>query len=190
MSKSNPLNIRALVKGPGAVETELVLAGFFTHEEDEPELIGGAKQLNDGLKGLVMKLRTDGTFKGEVGETYLFQPDQDTIPAKQVVLVGLGEKSSFSLDAAQSAGKAALKKAIELGVKDAALAPEVRDAGVTEFSASAVAQAFVEGIMSEYKKQLDLQGEDNILLKTFKILAGPQHEASANEGVNQALEKA
>ena len=183
----NPLNISALVQGPGAVEADLVIAGFFVYEIGEPELIGGAKGLNDGLKGLVMKYRTDGSFSGKVGKTFLFKTPEDTIPAKNVMLIGLGEKLTFSLDKMRTVGCMALRNAVANSFNNIAFAPEVRDAGVTTFPAGEVAEAFTEGAMNEYRS-MQLQGKD-IHISSFRVLAGPVHEAEAIEGIRKALKK-
>ena len=184
----NPLNISALVQGPGAVETDLVIAGFFVHKTDEPELIGGAKGLNDGLKGLVMKYRTDGSFSGKVGKTFLFKTPQNTIPAKNVMLIGLGERHKFSLESMRTVGCMALRNAVAHSFHDIAFAPEVRDAGVTTFPAGDVAEAFTEGAMNEYRA-IQLKGEADIQIHSFRILAGPVHETEAIEGITKALQK-
>ncbi|MDN3656139.1 M17 family peptidase N-terminal domain-containing protein [Ferruginibacter paludis] len=184
----NPLNIFALVKGPGAVEADLVIAGFFEYEPGEPELIGGAKQLNDGLKGLVMRFRTDGSFDGKTGNVFLFKTPENTIPAKNVMLIGLGEKQSFNLDKVKIVGGIALHKAMISSFYDIAFAPEVRDAGVLIFSAAEVATAFTEGVMDEYKALLS-SNVKAIKMNSFKILAGATHEPDAIAGIDIALSK-
>ncbi|MBC7866099.1 MAG: hypothetical protein H7X88_01080 [Gloeobacteraceae cyanobacterium ES-bin-316] len=184
----NPLHISVLVKGPGAVETDLVIAGFFEYEPGEAELIEGAKQLNDGLQSLVMKFRTDGSFSGKTGKTFLFKTPENTIPAKNVMLIGLGEKQYFTLDKMKTVGCMALRKAIASSFYNIAFAPEVSDEGVLIFTASEVAAAFTEGAMNEYKAML-LKNNDMVKIDSFQILAGAAHEADAIAGINIALSK-
>lgn len=184
----NPLNISTLVKGPGAVEAALVIAGFYMHETGEPELIGGAKQLNDGLEGLIMKVRTDGTFCGKVGKTFLFAAPPNTIPAKNVMLIGLGEKQKFTLDKMKTAGCMALRNAVAASFNDIAFASEVMDGDVTTFTTLQVAEAFTEGVMNEYMAMLS-KNEKGIQISSLKVLADPAHEADAKEGINMALAK-
>ena len=184
----NPLNISVLVMGPGAVETELVIAGFFEYEPGEPELIGGAKQLNDGLKGLVMRVRADGRFDGKTGSLLLFTTPENNIPAKNVMLIGLGKKELFTLDKVKIVGRIALHESVNSSFYNIAFAPEVRDAGVLIFTAAEVATAFTEGVMEEYKSLL-LNNPKAIKINSFKILAGATHEADAIEGIKIALSK-
>lgn len=184
----NPLNISAVVKGPGAVETDFVIAGFFEYEDGEPELIGGAKQLNDGLQGLVMRIRTNGSFDGKTGNVFIFKAPENTIPAKNVMLIGLGKKQAFTLEKVKSIGGISLHKAVELSFYDIAFAPEVRDAGVLIFTAGEVATAFTEGVMNEYNALLSNNNKP-IKMNSFKILAGATHEAAAIKGISIALSK-
>jgi Cytosol aminopeptidase family, N-terminal domain len=185
MTTARSLDIQVVVQGPGAVATELAAAGFFELIENEV-LIGGAKQLNDGVNGKVMEYRTDGSFLGNVGETFLFIPEKNTIPAARVLLVGLGNREGISLDIVRTAAILALEKANELGLTNFAFAPEIRDAGVTTLGAGAVAQAVSEAMLQRFK---ELVKSKTVTVTTCFMLAGKAHEADALAGVQNAKDK-
>ena len=180
------IQIEVVVKGPGAIETELVVAGFFTLIENEA-LIGGAKQLNDLLKGKVMEYRTNGDFSGSIGDSFLFTPEKNTISGEQVLLIGLGKREEINLEIVYSIGALAMSKAHETGVKNFAFAPEIRDAGITAFAAKDVAQAASAGILKRYKELI--QNEVVAVTNCF-MLAGQAHQADAQQGVQLAKENA
>lgn len=186
-SNSAFLEIQVVVQGPGTVEAELVVAGFFEYLENET-LIGGAKGLNDGLKGKVMQYRTDGSFSGAVGESFLFKPEADTIPGQWVLLAGLGKRDGITLDIVRDIGAMAVETANRQGFTNLAFAPEIRDAGVTTLPAGDVAQAAAEGFLRKYR-ELQQSGQP-VSLKTCFMLAGAAHAVNAEAGVKLALELA
>ena len=164
------LDVKVVIQGPGVIKTELIAAGFFILEKDEV-LIGGAKQLNDGLKGRVMELRTNGDFGGHAGEIYCFTPEENTIPAGKILLLGLGARSQVTLQVLHDAGRLAVVHAHQLAVEDFAFAPEVRDAGVTHLPSDGVAQSVIEGVLEHFQ---EITSQGSTKLKTCFLLAG-QH---------------
>lgn len=180
-------NIDVLAQGPGSANIELVVAGFFIYDENEPELIGGAKQLNDGLDGLPMQLRTDGTFKGDVQEIHSFQISDGKIPAGNVMLAGLGNKSTFELSIVEKVGYAVFNEANRSGFSKVAFAPEIKDAGVTGFDVGEVLKALVDGLMRAYNELIS-KGE-KVSIQSFFVLAGKAHEQRAKEALEEAVMK-
>lgn len=187
LSTKNPLNLEILVQGPGETDKELVIAGFFEYEEGEPELVGGAKQLDTGLKGRVMEIRkAKKKFSGKLGETHLFKSPENTIPGDNVMLVGLGPLKEFKTDVAEQLGKTAIQKANETSFEEICLAPEIKDAGVDPYDGHAVTTALIEGIMSAYQDIISSGGIINF--EKFFLLAGKANEEKARTGLKQGLE--
>ncbi len=182
----NPLQLEILVQGPGEAEKDLIIAGFFEYEENEPELIGGAKQLNDGLQGKVMHIRrTAKAFVGQLGETHLFRSPANTIPGKNVMLVGLGPLKDFNVETAKAFGTAAFLRANMTNFTEVCLAPEIKDAGVNPYDGHAVTIALIEGIMLGYQKRL--ANNEKITIKKFFLLAGKANEENARNGLRDGL---
>src|SRR5882724_11637806 len=76
---AKPLGIAFSVKmtGPYAQDTDL-------------QIICAFKDSDAKLGGLLSSLRNRGDFVGELGETILFAPPKDSIPARQFLIIGLG----------------------------------------------------------------------------------------------------
>src|SRR3990172_1999232 len=81
---------------------------------------GGATGAVDGaLNGLLSQLIAEENFKGETGQTMLVHT-QGKLPAKKIILVGLGEKKDFDLNAIRKAAASAAKKAEAVEAKKVA----------------------------------------------------------------------
>jgi hypothetical protein len=74
-------------------------------------------------------LRNRDEFVGELGETILFTPPAGSIPAKQFMVIGLGDEKNLSLDSLRVVGRIAAREAVRLRAKHVAWAPVIRDEG-------------------------------------------------------------
>src|SRR6267154_405241 len=90
---SNPLGIAFSVKmtGPYAQDTDLQIICAFKHKASGDTYQGAMKDSDAKLGGLISSLRNRGGFGGELGETILFTPPKDSIPARQFLIIGLGD---------------------------------------------------------------------------------------------------
>src|SRR3990170_6592295 len=73
---------------------ELLL--LFSFESSEP-LEGPIQKVDLEWKGFISNLMKQGDFKGELFERRLFHT-QGALPAKRVLLTGLGKKGEFDLE--------------------------------------------------------------------------------------------
>lgn len=80
-------------------------------------------------------------FQGQAGQTLLLYP-RGTLPARRLLLVGLGEKRSITLDRVRQAAAQAARKAQELKVTSFAL----EQTPIPSHAPEQVAQAISEGI--------------------------------------------
>src|SRR3972149_11982622 len=72
---------------------------------------GCATRAVDGaLNGLFFQLIAEENFKGETGQTMLVHT-QGKLPAKKIILVGLGEKKDFDLNAIRKAASNTAQRA-------------------------------------------------------------------------------
>jgi leucyl aminopeptidase len=122
----------------GAKDTVAILA---FQEEAGPRLLG----LPTGNLAKVLQeiAQADG-FKGKEGETLLVRPP-DQAPAERVVLVGLGKKAEFTLEALRKAAATAVKKAESLGLRQMAI--RVPQLAKTPRGLSDEVQALSEGLL-------------------------------------------
>lgn len=82
--------VRPLTHSPLDFETDVLIVGQHASES----LQGLAEQVDGLLQGAVSRLLENGEFKCKLGETAVFWPGQGA-KARQIVLVGLGERDKF-----------------------------------------------------------------------------------------------
>src|SRR6266446_9948000 len=97
---TKPLGITLSVKmvGPYMEPADLQMICLFKHKQAGDTYQGAAKDTDAHLHGLLSALRNRNEFVGELGETFLFTPARDSIPAKQFMVIGLGDEKDLSLD--------------------------------------------------------------------------------------------
>jgi leucyl aminopeptidase len=173
-----------------------VVTGSIQETEDEAIVVnlfegvetpGGATgAVDQALEGAISDLIAAGDFRGKKGEIALFYP-RGAIPARRVIVVGLGPQDAFGLNEVRWAAAAAARKARDLGV--ASFSSIVHGAGAGGFGTEAAAQAVVEGtILGLYRftelknKEPDRQDPERLTLVQFNPDLVPEVEAGARAG--------
>lgn len=125
--------------------TEALIVGSF----ENAALVGGMAEVDVVLNGAVGEIIANGDFAGKTGELSVLYP-RGLMPAKRVVLVGLGKEEKCDGEALRRAAASAMKRARDLKAQHvASVLPVAPGAG---FSTSASAQAWVEGaLLALYK---------------------------------------
>lgn len=108
----------------------------------EGELSGAAKAIDKALSGAVSEAVKNKEFSGKLNQTLALHT-QGKLPARRVMLVGLGKKEEFSLDCIRQASSRAAQAAREFGVKR--ITSVAHGAGVSKITHGESAQAVVEG---------------------------------------------
>lgn len=125
---------------------------------------GGATGAVDrALGGAITDLIAGGDFRGKLGETTVLY-SRGAIPARRVIIAGLGKPEEFDLEGVRKASAAAAKRARELGVQR--LATIVHGAGIGGLDPRDAAQATVEGALLatyEFKELKTVTEEDEPL---------------------------
>lgn len=100
------------------------------------------QELDENLGGLITRLVQTGEFSGKVGEVVVIYP-QNALPAKRVIVVGLGDAETFSAEKARRAVAAGMRKAHDLkAVHIATVTPGTERGGLDALtSAQALAEA-------------------------------------------------
>ncbi len=147
------------------VKTEAVVVSLY----EKDKLPGGeAGELDEALGGKIRDLIKRGDFKGKLSQTAVLYP-WGQIPAKRVMIIGLGKKEEMSLERVrQVAGKTAVQVR-ELGLKR--FATTLPETGA-KFGLSPVSQAMVEGtLLALYRfKQFKTKDEDKTEIAQFTII--------------------
>jgi hypothetical protein len=183
------LKVIMLVQSPAETRTDLQIFCLFRSSPMNP-LHGSLIEINEKLHGLLDQLRTHGLFNGDLGETILLTPPAGTVAAKKLLIIGLGDSSSFTPARMYLVGKIALREANRLGIAHPYFAPTILDGGVTTFSTADVAEQVVSGLRDALAAESLLRKESSagpLAVDDFTFLAGTKHAADTQGGINRAL---
>lgn len=196
--KVDGVAVNGLVQGPSAAKADLQVACVFEYTEGDifnapalPANLNGMVHLDEALKGIITELRKSGKFTGHTLETLLITPPKGTLAAKQLLLIGLGDRNKFTPDLMVSVGSTAMREALQLGVTNYSFASDIKDAGIDSPTAI-VAENVVLGSFDAYRTQAYLKGQklaDYKPLKNITLLAGPAFYTVAGEGITEAITK-
>lgn len=111
---------------------------------------GGTGRVNEALGGLIADELTETVrFKGSVGETLVLHTHKK-LPARYVVLVGLGKADKLEAKTLRRASAAAIRACMGLKVKS--VATLLHGAGIGGFEVEAAARLLAEGsLLGAYK---------------------------------------
>ena len=190
---AKPLGITLSIKmvGPYMEPADLQIICLFNHKQAGDTYQGAAKDTDAHLHGLLSALRNRNEFVGELGETFLFTPARDSIPAKQFMVIGLGDEKDLSLDTLRLVGRIAAREAVRLKAKHVAWAPVIRDEGNTTIEVGEGDRAFTEQMLSAYDTEQRLQAQGlapKFTIDSLVIEAGASFFDSAVKQVGEGIE--
>lgn len=122
-----------------SAEVDTLIVNLF-HGVQQPGGATGA--VDQALGGAIRELIEQGDLSGKAGEVAALYP-RGKVPAKRVLVVGLGKQEALSLEAVRRAAAVAIKRAQALGAEH--VATVVHGAGVGGMVPAEAAQAVVEG---------------------------------------------
>src|SRR5256885_12181370 len=94
----NKVAVKVRMEGPYTADVPLQVVCYFKYTPEGAKRMSGAPvELDHRLGGAISSLRERGDFLGEQLETILIIPPRDSIKAKALLLVGLGEENALSL---------------------------------------------------------------------------------------------
>ena len=124
-----------------AVDADAIVVNLF---EGVTQPGGATGAVDQALNGAIRELIASGDVRGKLNETAMIYP-RGGIPARRVIVVGLGAEATFSLDAARQAAAAAARQARDTGARS--LASVVHGGGRGGLALADAAQAVVEGAL-------------------------------------------
>jgi leucyl aminopeptidase len=153
------------------VSAGLLAVGFYK-DEDAPE----------DIKGVAEPALSGGDFSGKEGETALLYLNSH-LAAPRLLLVGLGDRTSFTLEKLRRGAANVAKRARFLGVRKAAFALPSPEGVGTESSARAAAEGATLGLyrFTRYKTG-GKHAEDDRELEALELVL--DDEAAASRGVD------
>jgi leucyl aminopeptidase len=139
---------------------------------------GGATGAVDrALGGAISDLIAGGDLKGKAGEVAVLYP-RGAIPARRVLIVGLGKSDSFDLEGARRAAAAGLKRARDLNAKQ--VATIAHGAGIGGLDAAAAAQATIEGsLLATYLFDAQKQKEPANTIESLTLVTNNADQLEA-----------
>jgi hypothetical protein len=190
----NEVKVKVRMEGPYTADMPLQVVCYFKYTPDGAKRMGGAPvELDKQLGGVIASLRERGEFAGDQLETILITPPKDSIKAKALLLVGLGDEDALSLKLMEAVGRVSLREAARLGVSRVAFAPLIRDQGNSKLGTGDVETAVVRGMLLAYDTEKRLQKEGlakAYTLDQWNVEAGPTYFDETVEGVQKAIEQA
>jgi hypothetical protein len=188
------VKIKVRMEGPYTAEVPLQVVCYFKYTPEGAKKMGGAPvELDKRLGGVIASLRERGEFVGDQLETVLITPPKDSIKAKALLLVGLGDEDALSLKLMEEVGRVSLREAARLGVSRVAFAPLIRDQGNKKLGTGEVETAVVRGVLLAYDTEKRLQKEGlskEFTLDEWNVEAGPDYFDETVTGVQKAIEEA
>ncbi|WP_339062237.1 M17 family peptidase N-terminal domain-containing protein [Tepidibacillus marianensis] len=94
---------------------------IITYTEDRDRLRGLAEQVDEKMDHQISQLIAEREIKGEFGEVTVVHT-WGKIPAKRVLVLGLGKEDKLTLEKARAAFAIAARKAQSIGIKELTVA--------------------------------------------------------------------
>jgi leucyl aminopeptidase len=164
----------------GAIQHEpsdLIVINLF---EDVRQPGGATGAVDQALGGQISTLIAAGDFHGRANETAVLY-SVGAIPAKRILLVGLGKREKFNLDRVRQAAGTAARRARDLGVSR--YTTIVHGAGAGGLDLQDAAQALVEGTVLglyrflAYKTELEAADRLEVTEVTLMVFQTVDQEA-------------
>ncbi|MBI1877910.1 MAG: leucyl aminopeptidase [Chloroflexi bacterium] len=135
------MNITVQQGGIQTIVADAIIVNLFQGVTDPT---GATGAVNQALGGAIGELIAGGDLHGKLGETVVLYP-RGAIPARRVIVVGLGQPDKFDLEAVREAAAVAIKQAQKVGAAN--VATVVHGGGAGGLDVAEAAQAVVEGSM-------------------------------------------
>jgi hypothetical protein len=181
--------VSVLVESPAATQTDLQGVCLFRSDPSNT-FHGSLTEIDRKLGGLLSQIRKANLFSGALGETLLIAPKPGTMPARRLLLIGLGDRESFTPEREQQVGFTFFEETERLGISHPYFAPTVLDGGKSGTDTGDVAQQFLSGFLRAKALQ-DLLKSAGVAASTsprsLTFLAGPTHAANTRDGLAQAF---
>ncbi len=177
------MEIRAIAGAIQSIDDELIVVNLFEGVETPGGATGAVDQ---AMGGAIREAIAHGDLRGKKGEALVLYT-RGALPARRVLVVGLGPRDRFSLQGVRETAAVAAKKARELGVRS--FSSIVHGAGAGGFPLEAAAQAVVEGTILGLYRYRELKSEpperpdpEQFTLVQFDAARLPEVQAGAQVG--------
>lgn len=191
------LEIEVVVQSPSAQETPLQIVCLFEYSEGDifksppalPKDLNGMVHVDEAMKGLITDLRKSNRFEGKLLETLLIIPPAGSIPAKKLLLIGLGNRKNFNADIMRLVGIVGMREALRLGVSSYSHASDLKDAGI-DSSTGEVAGNVVKGALEAFGTHNYLKeknASEPLTVTKLSLLSGPAYFEDSKNGIEKII---
>lgn len=177
--------VDVLVEAPSVAQGDLQIICLFASTPSN-KLMASLATLDGQLDGALSEVRTPSLFRGTLGETMLLTPKAGSIGAKRLLIIGLGDRESFTAALEEFVGETAYAESERLGVATPTFAPTILDGGKTGIDTGATGAAFLRGFLRARRIALALHASANgpePVVKRLTFLAGTMHALDTQRGM-------
>ncbi|NWF93767.1 MAG: leucyl aminopeptidase [Syntrophaceae bacterium] len=160
---------------------ELLL--LFSFETPEP-LEGPVRDVDLEWKGFITRLMEQGDFKGELFECRLFHT-HGALPARRVLLTGLGKRGEFDLDKWRGASSKAGQFLRDSGIKELAIPVK----GFDGLSEEELAESLVTGLLLGTYQFNEFKTQDRDKIKRIEKVVVLGETAKEKEALAEGVGK-
>lgn len=139
-----------------AAQVDLSSGCMFAHEASDNGPTGGLRHLDIALSGALTGLRREGLFLASPMETLLISQPPESIAAGTLLLIGLGDPASWTIERTADAAAMAARTAMQQGAESAAFAPSILDGGLTTGVTEGMPAVMVKAVLSVIDTQYRL----------------------------------
>jgi leucyl aminopeptidase len=176
-----PLDISIRTDDIAAVRTPLLV---LQHFEDDDAPMGSAAVVDQALDGLLSRLLARGDFRGKQEEAVVLHAAEPALAAERVLLVGVGKREEYAMEALRKAVGTAVRQAERMRVADLALALGHVERKSEHMGSYFAARGAVEGAVLaawDYRdlKTSNAENDDPVVrLRSLSLLATDEDEAA------------
>jgi hypothetical protein len=183
------LPVDVLVQGPTEAPGDLQVICLFASVPGN-KLLASLATMDQQLGGLLATVRTPALFRGDLGETMLLTPKPGVIAAKRLLIVGLGDRTTFTSDREELVGEIVYAESERLGVAAPTFAPTVIDGGFTGTDTGTIGAEFITGFLRgrAIAAALHAANADSApIVARLTFLAGAAHAVDTQKGIAAVL---
>ncbi len=178
-------SIQAVQGSIQQTETDLIVVNLF---EGVTSPGGATGAVDKALGGAISEVIDSGDFRGKRLETVLLYT-RGSIPAKRVLVVGLGEREKFDLQTVREAAAVAAARARDIGIKR--MATVVHGGGAGKLDYGEAAEATAEGtLLGLYRFEADKKEKGEAERKSLDSISIVEFDKGKIPALTAAISRA
>ncbi|MCQ3929763.1 MAG: leucyl aminopeptidase [Chloroflexi bacterium] len=144
------MEVKAVVGQLQSIEADAIIVNLF----ENSELSGATRAVDEAIGGVIQDLVSAGDFSGKAGQITVLYP-RGVIPARRVIVVGLGDREKFKVETVRRAAASAIQKVRDLKVNHVASVIHGTGAGglTIETAAEAITEASFMALYGYYEQK-------------------------------------